>query len=188
MQLTQLSPGAQGTAPKKIVKVIKVTTPATGSVTATTICDQFKNEYFNVQSTFDVTVNATGAGTLVITAAAGSPVIFASWVSLGGGAAGDVVNTTAGVDTQGTPTDMEAIGVSSALTTGAAYTLYSIRAEHVTGESNRSIATQYEDIYIWLNEAATNFAALETRLDEFFGAYPDGGSTFPDHEFLAANG
>lgn len=180
IQLTQLNPGATGTAQKQITKNITVTTPATGAVSATTICDQFKNEYFNVQSTFNVTVNATGAGTLVITAVAGSPFIFAKWLNLGGGASTDLVNTTAGIDTRGTPTDMQALGVSSSLTTGTGYTLYSFRSLHEVGESNRSVETQYEDIYLWLNESMTNYAALITRLDQFVAALGSGGAFDPE--------
>jgi len=180
--LTQLVPSAQGVSPKVITKLISVTTPATGSITATTICNQIKNEFFAGQITtystgeFQLTTNALAAGTVVMTASSGSPILFASWYNSGGGVAGDLINTTPGVNTRGLPANLIAAGVPSATASGTSYTLYAGQNKEHTGFNNTMQVNQPEEIYIWLNSDMTNFAALITRMDELMNIYSAGGT------------
>jgi hypothetical protein len=183
---TQQFPNAQGSAPLSITKVISVTTPATGTITATTINDQFRNEYFALQSTFQVV--ATGTTTLILTANAGYPVIYGSWYNAGTSpGTGGVVNTISGIYKRGLAANLLALGVDSTLVTGAAYTLYALQNNEHTGYNNTAYVQQPERVYIWLNEAMTNYAALITRLDEWASSFASGGTTV-DPEEIAIGG
>lgn len=187
MTLTQVFPASTGIVPEVVTRQISITTPATGVITATTISNQFKNEFFNTGSNpFQVTTNALGAGTVVITAAANYPVIFGAWVNLGGGVAGDVVNNTPGVDTRGLPADLIASGVPAALASGALYTLYALQNNEHTGYNNTMKVNQPEEVFIWLLESMTNYAALVTRLDEWLDSFASGG-TAVDPEIIAVD-
>jgi len=183
--LIQLIPGAQGSSPKRVQKTVSVTTAAVAP-NATALCDQFRSEYFAGQSSFNVV--ASGGATLILTAAAGSPYVSVKEYRSDATSYMTVSDppTTPGIDTRGTPTDMQALGVSSALTTGTAYTLYGLRNNQHVGNSNRSKVNQAEDIYIWLNETEdeTAYAALVTRMDEWYQSFASGGSTV-DPEIIA---
>jgi len=173
--LNQVNPSATGTMPDITTKLITITTPATGSITATTISDQFKNEFFSTGSNgFNVTVNATGAGTVVITAAAGYPFIWGSWYS--GGVAGDLINTTLGIATRGLPADLIAAGVPSATASAALYTLYAGQNKEMTGFNNTMQINQPEEVFVWISESMTGYAALITRMDELMNSYAAGGT------------
>lgn len=190
IQLTQLIPAATGVNPKQITKVLTIHTPATGTITATTISNQFKNEYFSGQITtyssgvYLLSTSALGTGSVVMTAAATAPVLFASWYA-GGGVAGDVVNTTSGIQTRGLPANMLALGVPSASITDTSYTLYSFGNNENTGQNNTMKVNQHEAVYVWIASNATNFAGAITRMDELINSFPSGGSTFSDPEIDA---
>lgn len=181
MLLTQVFPASTGIIPEIITRQISIQTPATGVITAITISDQFKNEFFNTGANpFQVTTNALGAGSVAITAAAGYPVIFGSWVNLGGGAAANVVNNTPGVDTRGLPADLIASGVAAADASAALYTLYAFQNNEHTGYNNTMKVNQPEEVFIWLNEAAADYAAMVTRMDQFWDALSGAGTFDPE--------
>lgn len=188
-QVVQLFPNATGAQQKRVVLDLYVTTPDTGAVTAASICEQFRAKYFDSNLEFlgslDVTETGGAGSPLVLEANAGAPVVFASWINYGGGASTDVVNTTPGVDTQGTSADMQAVGVDSDLITGTAYTLYSFRGNPPTGQNNSMRVNQLEWVYVWINQSITNYAAIITRMDEMVAGFPAGGSTYPDPEIVA---
>ncbi len=182
--LTQWNPSARGASPKYVSSLISVHTPATGSLTATTLCNQFRNEYFALQNMFHVA--ATGTSTLILTADAGSPVIYGSATSLSSlSSPVTLAVSPIGIMKRGVPAAMEALGVPSDLITGAAYTLYSFETDDKVGVSNSMSVQQAGITYLWLLESATNYSTLITRLDEFVASFPSGGSTYSDPEIAA---
>lgn len=183
--LTQQFPAAQGVNAKTVTKTYTILTPSTGTITATTISDQFKNEYLSRETTLLFTTNATGAGTVVITAVAGNPLITGKYnQSVTSGTTMTVVQTTPGVALVGTPALMQALGVSSALTTGTAYTMYRFLSYDNIGEINSLRANQHDEVFIWLNQGDADLAATVAVIDEHFKAYTAGSTTVVDPEFL----
>lgn len=185
LRVTQWFPGAEGVEQKYITRDLVITTPATGTITATSIANQFRNEIFTSTSPFDIT--ASGTTTLILTASSTNPIVVVSWLNFGAGASTDLGETTTGIATRGTPAAMQALGVSSDDTTGTAYTLYSFAGDPPTGKSNSMRVNQYEVVYLWINQSATNYAAFITRMDEFVQSFPSGGSTYSDPEILAVS-
>ena len=160
--LVQLNPNATGTQAERVERVISVTTPATGTVTATTIVTQFNTEYFSLASNpFNVAVT-TGA-TLTLTASAGYPILWGSVYSSGGTVA--VNNSVAGIDTRGLAADLERLGAPSSLVTGTAYTLYAIVNNEHIGQNNMMRVNQPENVYIWMDEAASGYSTWVTDMD-----------------------
>jgi hypothetical protein len=175
ISVTQLNPNATGVEPSVIQRVISVNTPAVGAITATTVSDQFKNEYFSLTNPFHVTTNALLAGTVVLTAEAGYPILFASFYNSGLGAAADVVNSTPGIQTTGLPADMVELGVDSALITGSDYDLYVLQNSEFIGDNNAQRVNSPEHIYIWVNNEDDDSGAFKTALNAILNAN-DGGA------------
>lgn len=160
--LTQLNPNATGTEAERITTVISVTTPATGVVSATTVNQQFLDEYFDVTSNpFHVT--AVGGATLTLTAEADYPILFGAVYNSGGLVA--VNNSVAGIDTRGLAADLIRLGAPSTLVTGTAYTLYAIVNNEHIGQNNMMRVNQPENVYIWMDEDAAGYGTWITDMD-----------------------
>ena len=176
LQVTQYFPNAEGAEANPRTRLLTVDIP-TGGLTATQLCDAFKNQWLPPSGGgyFDVTTNATGNATLVITASSTNPIVIVEFVDMGAGAAGNVVQTTAGKYATGTAAFVEAQGADSADVTGTAYTGYYLTYVSDTGFSNTDVVTQQESLWIWLNEADSDYAAAITATDNIFSGLNTAG-------------
>lgn len=165
-----------------------VTTPATGTISPTTIHAQFIAQ---INANTQIKVTASGTTTLVLTADAGYPFFAVSLTKIGLGFIGfpPTAPTTAGVAARGTAAAITALGgvlnSSSVAFTGSAYTTTYITFTSHLAPGNTLDTNQGGQCYLAFNEAATNYAALQAYLLELFAAFPSGGSTYPDPEILA---
>lgn len=175
------NPNATGSQSNPIVQTIAVTTPASGTLTPTTVTTQFKAAINAAMGTY---VTASGTSTLVITGNAGYPVVTGSWAT--NPDASTVTQTTQGVPKSGTPAAMQALGVASSLTTGTAYTLYSVLVNSVVGEGNGAAAKGLIAKMLWLNQSDGNCANLVTQIDLTLAGYSTG--TTVDHLLISTNG
>lgn len=168
VSFTVSNPNAEGAQNDPLIFNVAVNTPATGSLTATTLVTQFKNALANAPYTTYVT--ASGSSTLVLTATTGYPVII-------GNNTPDitVVQTTQGVALAGTVAEMEALGAGDNNTVwasgtagtfaGTAYDLYYATAFTNIGEQNTTRVNQGTQICLWVNAGATNKSTFETALE-----------------------
>ncbi len=172
LAITIQNPGAQGADPDVIYKVIQITTPATGTLTPTTVTTQFKTAINAALGTY---VLATGTATLIVTALAGYPIVNGGWVQ--NPDASTVVQTTLGVAKRGTVAAMALLGaaantpqtiwLSGTANTfaGTAYTLYSNKSYNNVGIQNSIRQNQLTNVCIWVNEGATNYSTFITDMD-----------------------
>jgi len=165
---------------------LSVITAASGS-SATTICNEWRSQLSAQGSLLQVV--GSGTSTFIITANAGYPIISVSQISLTA-TAGTVaiVNTTAGVQARGTYAALVAAGVptTTPIVSGQSYTQFVVTGavggvNEVAGAIQQTSTTNV----ILINEGATNFAALNTRLGEIINGFPAGGSTYPNPEIVA---
>lgn len=170
---------AQGTANVPITRVISITTPATGTLTPTTVDAQF---IAAINASLGTYVLASGTTTLVVTALATYPILTGGWVV--NPDTSTVTQTTQGIAKRGTPAAMQAIGVSSTLTTAAGYTLYSCLVASNIGENNTSRVNQLTPKMLWLSESMTNYANFVLRIDQALLAYTSTSGTTVDHSVI----
>jgi len=156
---------------------------ASGS-TPTTICDSLR-AVINAQTAFKVT--ATGTTTLVITSQTGYPLVKVSQVSLSStpGTFASITNTTPGVQAKGTYAALVASGVSAdILVAGQSYSNFRIVfRNHSVNDATGNVSIQRVTSNVYINAAATNYAALATRIGEIINGY-GAGVTTADPEFL----
>lgn len=156
---------------------------ASGS-TATTICDSLR-AVINAQTAFKVT--ATGTTTLVITSQTGYPLVKVSQVSLSStpGTFASITNTIPGVQAKGTYAALVASGVSAdILVAGQSYSNFRIVfRKHSVNDATGNVSIQRVTSNVYINAAATNYAALATRIGEIINGY-GAGATTADPEFL----
>lgn len=163
-----------------------VTTPATGTISPTTIGDQFRTQ---INANTQIKVTASGTTTLILTADAGYPFFTCKLINLGLGLT--AAATTPGVAARGLAANLTANGAvlntAGVAFTGSAYTQMTFNYTKSLAPGNTSATNQIDGCDFWFNEAATNFADLVTNylIADFIAAFPSGGSTFPDPEILA---
>lgn len=184
IEVTQIFPNATGANPKVKTRTLGVEIPA-GGYTATQLCDAFRAQYFT-GGLNQFAITASGTSTLILTANAGTPIIIVRFVNTGSGAAGDVVQTTAGVAAFGSAATLIANGVPASQATGTQYTLYSLEYSTKTGKSNSQDVSQSDRVWIWLNEADSDYATAITNTDRVLGGLNTAG-TAADPEMLAVN-
>ncbi len=169
IQVTVANPGATGAQPNPLIFNVAVTTPSTGTLTATTLADQFRTALG--QSPYTTYFTASGSGTLILTATSSYPVIVAaSQVGM------TAVQTTQGVEITGTPTTMALIGAGNNANTvwasgtrgtfaGTLYDLYFDFEYREIGETNTDRVNQGLQQCLWVNFGATNRSTFETALE-----------------------
>lgn len=166
--------------------VLSYQTPASGS-SATTICDAWRIQFNSVASKFNIT--ASGTATLILTASATTPSKFTVtqvYPSLTSGTM-TIVTGTPGVNPVGTYAVLAAQGITTipALLAGQSYTAVEIIYRTSSSAETAGDVTEARSVHtVFINEAATNFAALSTRLGEIANGYKAGGTT-ADPEFIA---
>ncbi len=165
------NPAPTGTQDAVISKVITITTPAVGTLTPTTVSDQFRAA---INAQLGTYVLATGTTTLIVTALAGYPFLSGGWAV--NPDASTVVQTTLGIEKRGTPTYMAYLGVGDNAQTiwasgtrgtlaGSAYTLYAVQVANAIGTDHSFRANQLAVTCLWINESATNASTLVTDID-----------------------
>lgn len=170
LTLTQPNPNAEGAAPNPIVYVYTVHTPATGSVTATTLYDQFRAA---INADLASHVTPSGTTTLICTADSGYPVLIGSSVN-----AGTCTQTTQGIAKFGVPATLDAFGAKGY--TGDTYTMYYFFDYNLLGESNTMRQNQGTQVVLWANEDEGGYAAFVAELDDALSA--DSGYTASELE------
>lgn len=163
---------------------IPITTPATGTISATTISAQF---IAAVNANTVIKVTASGSATVVLTADAGYPFFYVTIVRTGLGLT--QAATTAGVAARGLAANVTGAGgvlnTAGVAFTGTAYTQWQLKYFQDLSEGNTLGQRQLQLVNIWLNEGATNYAALQAYVLELSKGLPAGGTTYADPEILA---
>lgn len=177
LQVTQLVNGV----PK--VTILSTTTAASGS-SATTICDAWRSQ---LAANTGIKITGSGTTTFIMTAQTGYPIIKAQQVTLSstpGTIA--VVATTPGVQAKGTYAALVAQGVNpDILVSGQTYSQFRIQYRQPSVNDAAGDVSSARNIFtLLINGAATNYAALATRIGEIINGYGAGGTT-ADPEFLA---
>jgi len=165
---------------------LSVNTLASGS-SATTICDEWRAQLANYTN---LSVTATGTATLVLTTKANSPLMKVTQTSTGSAIGTiSIVNTTPGVVANGKYTQLVALGVpASILVSGQSYTAvqFTARVSQVNDPAGETPSQRIVHT-CFINEGATNFAALNTYIGEVQLGYVAGGTT-ADPTFIAPKG
>lgn len=189
----QANPNAQGADPNPIVKYYAVTTPATGTLTPTTVDAQLL-ALINADSSKHFT--AAGGATLVLTAAAGYPILTGGWQQ--NPDSSTVAQTTVGIQKQGTLAQMYSLGVA---TTGnpatppanfsntiwasgtagtladTAYDAFYFESFENIGENNTLRAAQGNQTVLWIGHSASNRAAFVSILTAILGGFLRNGTS-----------
>lgn len=169
IQFRVANPGATGAQDDPLVFNVSVTTPATGTLTATTLADQFRTVL--ATSPYSTYVTGSGTATLIITGNSGYPIVIGSSTS-----PITSVQTTIGVAKRGTPTAMAALGVGTTYgntvylngtqsLAGTKYTLYTSLEHRNIGESVTDRVNQGMLKMLWINEDDGDAAALIAAID-----------------------
>jgi len=167
---------------------LSVNTLASGA-SATSVCDEWKAQLANYTN-LSVTVNATGAGTFVVTTVANSPMLYVKQTGTGSAIGTMTVTPTqAGIVANGKYTQLVALGVpASILVSGQSYTAvqFTARVSQVNDPAGETPSQRIVHT-CFINEGATNFAALNTYIGEVQLGYVAGGTT-ADPTFIAPKG
>lgn len=179
LQVTQLVNGV----PKIII--LSTTTAASGS-SATTICDAWRAQ---LAANTGVKITGSGTATFIMTAQTGYPIIKAQQVTLSNPPVPGtiaVVATTPGVLAKGTYAALVAQGVNpDILVAGQTYSQFRVQFRQPSVNDAAGDVSSSRNIFtLLINGAATNYAALATRIGEIINGYGAGGTT-ADPEFLA---
>lgn len=180
-------------------QVVLTNLTATGA-TATTICDAWKLQLAPWISSgkLSMTASGSGSGTLILTATTTDAVFSVTQVYLNAGntvgftpspASGSmtVVTGTPGVVANGTYASLTAQGIVTvpALVSGQTYQQVRIVYRNPSvGEAAGDVSEERNVHVVLINQAATNRAALITRLGEIAQGLEAGGTT-ADPEFIA---
>lgn len=161
-----------------------VITPATGTISPTTIGDQFRTQ---INANTQIKVTASGTTTLVLTADTGYTFFSVTITNVGLGLT--QAATTPGVAARGLAANITALGgvlnTAGVAFTGSAYTTTFMQFNKPLAPGNAISIDQPDGCYLCFNEAATNYAALQAYLLELFASLPAGGTTYSDSEILA---
>ena len=130
------------------------TTAASGS-SATTICDAFRSL---IAADQNLHVAGSGAATLILTAETGYASFIVTITDLGGGFTQST--GTAGIQAVGTTAALAAQGITSGISSGASYTTVIMKWYPKTGADITALVGATQTLTLYLNEAATNYAAL----------------------------
>ena len=141
-------------------------TPSAGA-TATTICDALRAQLLLATG---IEVVGSGTTTLVLTAVTGSPVFT---VVNNTPTTSTVVVTTPGVVSRGTTADLTLAGITG-WSAGQVYSQIAIDWISVGGETNGMPNYSKQRHTLYVNAAATNFAAFSTRMGEVVNDYAAG--------------
>lgn len=182
IEVTQWYPSSQNNFENPKVRTLIVDVPASG-YTVEQLCDAFRAQYF-ATGTNQFQITASGTSTLILTANAGYPIVFVRFVAITAGNTATVVNTTAGVNARGNAAQLVANGVPAATASGTAYTLYTIEYAEKTGQSNSMVVMQNDRVWIWLNEADSDYATAITNTDNLLSGLASGVA---NPEILAVN-
>jgi len=178
LQITQV---INGTA--RIFVATAYTAASGGSIT--TLCDALVS-VINAQASFKVTGARVGS-TVTVTSQTGYPLVRVSQVSLSStpGAFASITNTTPGVQAKGTYAALVASGVSAdILVAGQSYSNFRIVYRNPSvNDAGGNVSIRRVTSNVYINAAATNYAALATRIGEIINGYGAGGTT-ADPEFL----
>lgn len=163
-------------------------TPASGG-TATTICNDWRSQLSANGSRIKIT--GSGTATFILTAQAGSPIFKVTVISTSS-ASGTISQSTgtAGVAAVGTYTVLTNQGITTipALVSGQSYTQVVIQFRQPSiNDPAGNVSSSRDTHTVLINEAATNFAALNTRLGEIKLGY-GAGVTTADPTFIALTG
>lgn len=154
------------------VQTYTITTPATGTVSATTIANQFNAV---IDADANARVAATGGATLVLDAVTGYAAFTVTAPLVGDGTA--TIAYTGGANVAGvypfglTPYyDLQRWGLVAGDYTGstAGYSRYRFVADQQAAEVNTLTAEQPAIVNIWINTDSANAAALITAADAIF--------------------
>ncbi len=163
IEITQWYPENQNNFEQPKVRTLIVDVPAAG-YTATQLCDAFRAQYF-ASGTNQFQITASGTSTLILTANAGYPIVFVRFVAITAGNVATLANGTAGVNARGNAAQLLANGVPSSQVTGTAYTLYAMSYTEDTGYNNTDKVSQPDRVWIWLNEADSDYSTAITNTD-----------------------
>lgn len=148
----------------------EITTPATGVISPTSISAQFIAA-INADTRMKVTAVAVAA-TFRIDADAGYAQFQSYPVVLGGGLT--KAATTAGIRAVGDAADLNRLGLAG-LFTGTSYRKLYLTATKDTAPVSTQITQQPYEYVFFINQAAVNRAALETRITEWLNGFAAGG-------------
>ena len=144
--------------------------------TATTIGDKFRSMINALTAAGALQIAATGTTTLIMTAITRYP-IFKTTI-LSGAASIALVLTLAGVRSVGFQADLLLAGVSAADATAASYQTIVINYGSVEVPLQEMNRTRENQLTLYVNQAATNRAALITYLGEMFASLVAGGAAY----------
>ena len=177
--LTQLVNGA----PKSIT--VSTSTPASGG-TILAICNDWRAQLAAAGSSLSLV--GTGTTTFIVSGKAGSPIVSVKQVSLSSGTStATVVGTVtisgtgiSGTAASGTYAALVAAGVpvTTPIVGGQSYTTVTITGRAAgSAEVAGNVLSSRTTAVLLINQAATNFAALNTRLGEIANGFVAGGTT-----------
>ena len=149
-----------------VIEDISFVSPSTGT-TPTSVSDALRANIIALK-TLNVSVNAMGSATLIITAGAGDAIF--NIIDLFNTT---TVVTTAGVHAVGTYGELTAQGVpavSGRLYTQVLFEYNQLAPAPVSGTT----ASAIQRTYLYVNQGDANFAAFNTRLNEVLKAYAPG--------------
>lgn len=172
IEVTQWYPTTQNNFENPKVRTLIVDVPA-GGYTAEQLCNAFRAQYF-ATGTNQFEITASGTSTLILTANAGYPIVFVRFVAITAGNTATVVNGTAGINARGNAAQLIANGVPAATASGTAYTLYTFGYTEKTGLNNSVSVSQPDRVWIWLNQADSDYAAAIISIDTLLAGLASG--------------
>ncbi len=166
LSITQLDPVSENF----ITVPITLTTPAVGTISPTTIGDQFRTA---INSNPQLHIAATGTTTLILTAETGYAT-FSIDVTNAGLGTSVAAASPAGVYPFGkTPYyDLQRVGLTSSDYAGstAGYTKYTWFADNRAGETNYDMTRKPVQVNLFINTDDADAAALITSIDAVFAS------------------
>lgn len=166
LTITQLDPIAENFNSFPIT----ITTPATGTISPTTIAEQFRDA---INANPQIHIAATGTTTLVLTAETGYATFSIKVVDAGLGTS-VAAASPAGVYPFGLSPyyDLQRVGLTSSDYTGSTsgYTKYTWVADNLAGLTNYDTTRKPVQVNVFINTDDASAAALITTIDGIFAS------------------
>lgn len=172
IEVTQWYPTTRNNFENPKTRLLIVDVPSSG-YSVTQLCDAFRSQYFST-GTNQFQITASGTNSIILTANAGYPIVFVRFVPITAGNSATVSNSTAGVNARGNAAQLIANGVPSATASGTAYTLYTFGYTEKTGLNNSVSVSQPDRVWIWLNQADSDYAAAIISIDTLLAGLASG--------------
>ena len=163
----------------KTVQISAITAASGASLGS--LCNELRAQLAAMSSQLKVTLNAANSVTVVITAIAGNPIISVKQISLTTTSGVSTVSAaSSGANAVGTYAALIAAGVSATtpIISGQSYTqlVVTARSAGAAEVAGNVLSSRVVSVSL-INEAATNFAALNTRLGEIINGFGAGVTT-----------